>query len=142
MHEPSAWGLAVACLVALACIALGMCVVNFLVHRKRNMVAIVIVPDSLKAAAEQCVSQLSPESVGESFTIPLCSVSSPSGPVTHWASLPIVSDAVYGQVLGMATNPPFAGQVYCASCGPEEAATLFAELISELQLVRMEQYSG
>ena len=70
---------------------------------------LVIVPDSLKAAAEAASAVLSPGSVGESFTIPLSA--SGAAPATHWASQPNVSDAALSQIQGLLATEQFTAAV-------------------------------
>lgn len=98
------------------------------------MVAIIIIPASLKPLAEQCVATLSPLSVGESLMIPLGL--SPDGPVTHWASLPITSEEVAQQLELLARSPDFAG-ASVSLCEVDTVPATFAVTLAERGLIRL-----
>ena len=106
------------------------------------MVAIVIIPDALKALAEAAVLQLAPLSVGESFTVPLVSnVGPPSALPTHWASLPIVSAGTAEQIQQLLSSTPFQGQCGVVICDPDRAVDEFRRLCAHCCLVRMDEES-
>ncbi len=102
------------------------------------MVAIIIVPGSLKPAAEKCVAMVSPGSVGESLTIPLGPIGKTDGPPTHWASLPIVSDEALEQLGKLSRSPMFAGQAFVTTCEVERVPEAFAAQLESLGLERRE----
>ena len=89
------------------------------------MVAIVIVPAELKPQAEQAVKQLAPESSGESFIVPLKTVTSAPGVPTHWACLPIASNDTLVQIQTMVHQPPFSPQSILGICDSEQIESEF-----------------
>lgn len=106
------------------------------------MLAIVIIPHSLKSLAEQAVRQLAPQSEGESFTVPLCPVGqeaiTPNSLPTHWACLPVVSTEVAEQIHRLLSSAPFLGQGALVTCDPDEAVESFRLICAEWKLVQME----
>lgn len=99
------------------------------------MVCILIITAPYKPTAEAFVEQLYPASAWESFTIPLGPVG--SAEITHWACVPICSDAIAEQIRQLSQQPQFAGHVYLSTCEPEHAATMFDAACEELGLVRL-----
>ena len=104
------------------------------------MLAIVIIPESLKSLAEKAVRQLAPQSEGESFSVPLCPVGQESATSlpTHWASLPLVSAEVAEQIHRLLSSSPFLGQGALVTCDPDQAVESFRLICAEWRLVRME----
>jgi hypothetical protein len=99
------------------------------------MVAIVIIPDALKALAERAVKQLSPASQGEAFSIRLFPVDADSSAKpTHWACLPGVSEETLQQISKLVASPPFAGVSNLATCEADQTAEQFTELCDKLGL--------
>lgn len=101
------------------------------------MIAIVIVKQEVRLAAEVAARQISPESAGESFAVPLRLISATEDSPTHWASLPIVTEAAASQLRGMATNPEFAGNVTVDFCEPENVRAEFLQLLASNGLEEM-----
>jgi hypothetical protein len=100
------------------------------------MVAVVVVTDAMKSLAESLAPQLYPACSGEQFSLPL--VSTTGGPVTHWASLPNVSDGVLARLSEMVATAPFVGQCWMATCEPDRARETFEALIGSLGVQEVE----
>lgn len=99
------------------------------------MVAIIIVPQSLRSAAEQCVATLSPSSVGDALTIPLMPIDKPESEPTHWASTPNVSGGALKLIQALVASERFPGCTL-ATCDPEECLPIFRRTIEALRLTR------
>ena len=106
------------------------------------MLAIVIVPASLKSLAEEAVWRLAPQSEGPSFIVPLCptgpETDTPNSLPTHWACLPIVSTEVAAQIHRLLSSAPFLGQAALVTCDPDLAVESFRLICAEWKLERME----
>ena len=88
------------------------------------MVALVIIPEALKARAEAAVSQLSPLSVGESFSVPLGAIA--EGPVTHWGCLPIVNEETYQRIHQLLIHIASEGGWSLVACDDTEIEAAFS----------------
>lgn len=97
---------------------------------------LVIVPDALKAAAEAESTVLSPDSVGESFTIALSA--SGTAPPTHWASQPNVSNSALAQIRGLLATEQFASAVLVVAQSQSDHLAMIERGLSAQGLQKVE----
>lgn len=100
-------------------------------------VALMILPDALKSAAEAAVALIYSGCEGGVFTCPLSADG--SAPATHWAAAPIVTGDVLASIESLAGQEPFASLAHLRTCEPLSAAATFQALRTELGLHHVDQ---